>query len=238
MKIKLFLLSILVPFISYGQDTINTKYNFELTGIHNSVNGNARTTLTMLANNSVSWKKFESSVSTEYQLVSNDGVNSVNDFTVKLQPRIVDKKYSIFSFGQLSSLESKKISQRFEGGIGAGYNVIYKPNFGINLSYATLFYNNNFDNLTNRNGLRHSPRYVIWGKLPKHKITYSSEAYFQPSFIDYTDYILRTKHKVGLNLSDKFTISLNYSTWFESYFVQDATNDVKTFTIGTSYKFE
>ena len=205
----------------------------------NQVNGLTRTTLNFNALNTVKWKKFESSVSTDYQLVSNDGTNAVNDFTVRLQPKIVDEKYSVFSFGQLSSLESKRITQRFEGGLGGGITAYKKDKvLQINLSYATLYYNNNFQDLTNRNGFRHSPRIQIYGKNEKSKLSYATEMFYQPTFLDLNDYILRTKSSVGFDLNKKFTITLIYNTWFESYFIQDAINDVKTFTVGTTFKID
>ena len=201
--------------------------------------GSTRTTLNFNALNTVKWKKFESSVSTDYQLVSNDGTNAVNDFTVRLQPKIVDEKYSVFSFGQLSSLESKRITQRFEGGLGGGITAYKKDKvLQINLSYATLYYNNNFQDLTNRNGFRHSPRIQIYGKNEKSKLSYATEMFYQPTFLDLNDYILRTKSSVGFDLNKKFTITLIYNTWFESYFIQDAINDVKTFTVGTTFKID
>lgn len=233
------LLLFLTHSLSAQNDTIQTSYKVDLTGVLNQVNGSTRTTLNFNALNTVKWKKFESSVSTDYQLVSNDGTNAVNDFTVRLQPKIVDEKYSIFSFGQLSSLESKRITQRFEGGLGGGFTA-YKMDklIQINISYATLYYNNNFQDLTNRNGFRHSPRIQIYGKNEKSKLSYSTEMFYQPTFLDLNDYILRTKTSVGFDLNKKFTITLLYNTWFESYFIQDAINDVKTFTVGTTFKID
>ena len=230
---------ILTYSLSAQNDTIQTSYKVDLTGVLNQVNGSTRTTLNFNALNTVKWKKFESSVSTVYQLVSNDGTNAVNDFTVRLQPKIVDEKYSVFSFGQLSSLESKRITQRFEGGLGGGI-IAYKKDklLQINLSYATLYYNNNFQDLTNRNGFRHSPRIQIYGKNEKSKLSYSTEMFYQPTFSNLNDYILRTKSSVGFDLNKKFTITLLYNTWFESYFIQDAINDVKTFTVGTTFKID
>jgi hypothetical protein len=230
---------ILTYSLSAQNDTIQTSYKVDLTGVLNQVNGSTRTTLNFNALNTVKWKKFESSVSTDYQLVSNDSTNAVNDFTVRLQPKIVDEKYSIFSFGQLSSLESKRITQRFEGGLGGGVTVYKKDKLlQINLSYATLYYNNNFQDLTNRNGFRHSPRIQIYGKNEKSKLSYSTEMFYQPAFSNFNDYILRTKSSVGFDLNKKFTITLLYNTWFESYFIQDAINDVKTFTVGTTFKID
>jgi hypothetical protein len=144
----LLLLSIILFNQLLSQDTIKTSYKVDLTGIVNEVNGQSRTTLNFNLSNSIKWKKFESMIGTDYQLLSNDGTNAVNDFTVRLQPKIVDKKYSIFSFGQLSSLESKKITSRFEGGIGGGITLFKLSSLESTFSYGTLYYNNNFQDLT------------------------------------------------------------------------------------------
>jgi hypothetical protein len=234
----LLLLSIILFNQLLSQDTIKTSYKVDLTGIVNEVNGQSRTTLNFNLSNSIKWKKFESMIGTDYQLLSNDGTNAVNDFTVRLQPKIVDKKYSIFSFGQLSSLESKKITSRFEGGIGGGITLFKLSSLESTFSYGTLYYNNNFQDLTQRKGFRHSPRFQMYGKYEPYKISYSTEIFYQPAFERLDDYILRTKTAVGFDLNKKFTINLSYVTWFESYFVTGALNDVKTFTVGTTFKID
>jgi len=241
------LLSLLIPIIlipitlySQGNDTnlIRSTYKFDLTGVVNSINGLTKTIVNSSASNMVKWKKFESTFGTDYQLMSDNGVNAVNDFTLKIQPRIVEKNYSIFSFGQLSSLESKKITQRFEGGLGGGRTVLKNKYFESTLSYAILYYNNNFQDLTDRNGFRHSPRLQVWGKIEDYKINYSYEIFYQPSTGNYKDYILRSKTVVGFDLNKKFMITASYFSWYESYYAIGSRNNVKTFTFGTSYKID
>lgn len=222
----------------FSQDTIRSTYKVDLTGVVNQVNGQSRTTLSFGFTNSLKWKKFESTIGTDYQLLSTNGTNAVNDFTVRLQPRIVDKKYSIFSFGQLSSLESKKITSRFEGGIGGGFTLLKHKYLEVTSSYGILYYDNNFSDLTRRSGFRHSPRVQLFGKNETYKLSYYSEFFYQPSFTSINDYILRTKNTLGFDLNKKLTINLQYVTWFESYFVTGAINDVKTLTVGTTIKIE
>jgi len=224
------------PLIS--QDTIKTSYKFDLNGVINSVNGSTRTVVSTSASNSVKWKKFESSVGTDYQLLSDDGVNSVNDFSLRFQPRIVEDHYSIFAFGQLSSLESKKITQRFAGGVGGGRTLLKTKYLESTLSYGFLFYNNTFQELTHRDGFRHSPRFQAWGKIDNYKINYFFEVFYQPSTSDLNDYILRSKTTIGFDLNKKFTINANYQTWFESFYVIGSRNNVKTLTLGTSFKLD
>lgn len=236
-KIKLLLIPIIfLASPAYSQDTVVTSYKFDLTGILNSVNGVNRTVVNTSASNSVKWKKFESTVGTDYQLLSDNGVNSVNDFTMRIQPRIVDAHYSIFTFGQLSSLESKKITQRFEGGLGGGRTILKTKYLESTLSYAVLFYSNNFQDLTHRDGLRHSPRFQLWGKSDEYKISYFFEIFYQPSTSDINDYILRSKSSIGFDLNKKFTLNAVYQTWYESFYIVGSRNDVKTLTLGTSYK--
>ena len=239
----LFLIPIIifpVSLLCQEKDTIpiKTTYKFDLTGVVNNVNGISKTIVNSSASNTVKWRKFESTLGTDYQLLSDQGINAVNDFTLRIQPRIVEKHYSIFSFGQLSSLESKKITQRFEGGIGGG-RTLWKTKFiESTISYAMLYYNNNFQDLTHRNGFRHSPRFQVWGKLEEYKINYSFEIFYQPSIQDYNDYILRSKTVLGFDLSKKFMINATYSSWYESFYAVGSRNNVKTFTFGTSYKID
>ena len=51
-------------------------------------------------------------------MMTNNNTQLINDFVLRVQPRVIDEKYSIFSFGQISSLYSKKVNQRVEAGIG------------------------------------------------------------------------------------------------------------------------
>jgi hypothetical protein len=101
-----------------------------------------------------------------------------------------------------------------------------------------LYYNNNFQDLTHRNGFRHSPRFQFWGKLDDYKINYSFEIFYQPSTQDYNDYILRSKTVVGFDLNKKFMINATYNSWYESFYAVGSRNNVKTFTFGTSYKID
>lgn len=231
---------IIIPTSALCQDTIpiKTTYKFDLTGVVNNVNGVSKTIVNSSASNTVKWRKFESTLGTDYQLLSDQGINAVNDFTLRVQPRIVEKHYSIFSFGQLSSLESKKITQRFEGGIGGGRTIWKTKYFESTVSYAMLYYNNNFQDLTHRDGFRHSPRFQLWGKLEDYKINYSFEIFYQPSTQDYNDYILRSKTVVGFDLNKKFMINATYNSWYESFYAVGSRNNVKTFTFGTSYKID
>ena len=240
-------LSLLIPIVifpltlfSQEKDTsgIKTTYKFDLTGVVTNVNGISKTIVNSSAANTVKWKKFESTLGTDYQLMSDNGVNAVNDFTLRVQPRIVEKHYSVFSFGQLSSLESKKITQRFEGGLGGGRTLFKKRYLESTLSYAMLYYNNNFQDLTHRDGFRHSPRFQAWGKMEDYKISYSFEIFYQPATSDLNDYILRSKTVMGFDLSKKFTITASYTSWYESYYAIGSRNNVKTFTFGTSYKID
>ena len=77
-NLLLILASLFSLHLKAQSDTVLSDYEFTLTGIYNSVNDMSRTTLTMSAKNSIKWKKFESMVSTDYQLVSDDNINSVS----------------------------------------------------------------------------------------------------------------------------------------------------------------
>lgn len=237
--ISLLIPIIIIPFgLKAQSDTVKSTYAFSLTGVLNNVNGSNRTIITSNASNTIKWKKFESGTNTDYQLISDNGKNAVNDFTIRFQPRIVESKFSIFSFAQLSSLESKKITHRFEGGIGGGKTLFKSKYLESTISYGFLYFDNSYQDLTERKGFRHSPRFQIFGKAEQYKVAYSYEIYYQPSTKDLLDYILRSKASVGFDLNKKITINMTYVTWYETYFITGSMNDIKTFTFGTSYKIE
>ena len=73
-KIILFLAPvILVPLQGFSQDkdtnVIKTTYKFDMTGVVNSVNGATKTVVNSSALNTVKWRKFESSLGTDYQQI-------------------------------------------------------------------------------------------------------------------------------------------------------------------------
>lgn len=238
------LISLLIPVIviplglEAQNDTIKSTYIFNLTGVVNTVNGSNKTIITSNASNTIKWRKFESGTNTDYQLISDNGKNAVNDFTIRIQPRIVQPSFSVFSFAQLSSLESKKITHRFEGGIGGGKNLFKTKYLESTISYGILYFDNSYQDLTARKGFRHSPRFQAFGKADQYKIGYFYEIYYQPTTKDMSDYILRSKASVGFDLNKKVTINLVYVTWYETYFITGSMNDIKTFTFGTTYKID
>lgn len=186
--------------------------------------------------NSVSWKKFETGLATNYQLMVTNGNILVNDFTLRLQPRIVDKNYSIFTSGQISQLTSKKIAQRIETGIGGGITTFRTKYLENTLSYGILYYDNTYldPNIIN-SGIRHSPRVQLFGEIKNYKLKYFTECLYQPKVTNLTDYILMTKSWVKFDLNKSFGIKLQYTTSFESFFAQNATNDIKNFLVGLNY---
>ena len=114
---------LLIPFLIltntlFSQDTIKTKFTFDLTGSVSQANDNKQDNILLSSFSSVGWKKFETGLSTSYQMMTNNNTQLINDFVLRVQPRIIDDKYSIFSFGQISSLYSKKVNQRVEAGVG------------------------------------------------------------------------------------------------------------------------
>ena len=116
---------LLIPFLIltntlFSQDTIKTKFTFDLTGSVSQANDNKQDNILLNSFSSVGWKKFETGLSTSYQMMTNNNTQLINDFVLRVQPRVIDDKYSIFSFGQISSLYSKKVNQRVEAGVGYG----------------------------------------------------------------------------------------------------------------------
>ena len=119
---------LLIPFLVltntlFSQDTIKTKFTFDLTGSISQANTNKQDNILLNSFSSVGWRKFETGLSTSYQMMTNNNTQLINDFVLRVQPRVIDENYSIFSFGQISSLYSKKVNQRGEAGIGYGKTI-------------------------------------------------------------------------------------------------------------------
>ena len=219
-------------FIFAQTDTIKTKFTFDLTGSVSQANDNKQDNILLSSFSSVGWKKFETGLSTSYQMMTNNNTQLINDFVLRVQPRVIDEKYSIFSFGQISSLYSKKVNQRVEAGVGYGRTIFKRKLLESTFSLGTLYFNNDYSDLTNRKGLRLSPRIQLFGKNEKYKISYSFEGFYQPNLWDKNDYITNTKTTFLFDLNKKFSIKMNYSTSFESFIITGARNDIKNFTMG------
>lgn len=214
------------------QDTIITKFNFDLTGAVSQANSNTQNNIQFNSMSSVGWKKFETGLITSYQIMNNNGTQLINDFVIRVQPRVVDKKYSVFSFYQLSSLYSKKVNQRIETGVGYGRTIFKRKLIEGTLSLGTLYFSNDYSDLTRKEGIRVSPRIQFFGKNEKYKLSYLFEGFYQPNVLDKKDYISNTKTSLLFDLNKKFSIKLNYVTSFESYIKSGGRNDIKNFTMG------
>ena len=138
----------------------------------------------------------------------------------------------MFSFGQVSSLYSKKVNLRVESGLGYGQTIFKTKLLEGTLSGGLLYFSNDYTDLTHREGLRLSPRVQLFGKNEKYKITYSFETYYQPNLMDKKDYITNTKASFLFDLNKKFAIKFNYTSSFESFVKSGGRNDIKNFTMG------
>jgi hypothetical protein len=99
-----------------------------------------------------------------------------------------------------------------------------------------LFYDNKYIDPTIINsGIRHSPRVQFFGEMKNYKLKYFAECLYQPKVGETSDYILMTKSWVKFDLNKLFSIKLQYTTSYESFFAKDARNDIKNFLVGLNY---
>jgi hypothetical protein len=153
-----------------------------------------------------------------------------------VQPRIIDKDYSVFTFGQISQLTSKKINQRVETGVGGGITTFRTKYLENTLSYGVLYYDNTYvDPAIVNSGIRHSPRTQFFGEIKNYKLKYFTECLYQPKVGETSDYILATKSWIKFDLNKLLGIKLQYTTAYESFFAKGATNDIKNFLVGINY---
>ncbi|MEP7278822.1 MAG: DUF481 domain-containing protein [Bacteroidota bacterium] len=207
-----------LPSIAQFNDSVHHNLGFAATGIVNQTNdGNS-----FVLNNNLKFniskknKFFNSGASWVYgrqngQQTNND-VNATMDFDIygKL-PHLYywglagyDKSYSL------------KINDRFQGGLGLGYNFLDKKNAVIVVSDGLLYEYSNLDDTSSTNDkyrtVRNSLRlkyHVVWKEI----IIFDGAHFWQPSLCDGKDYVIKSTTSLSIKLKKwlNLTSSLIYN---------------------------
>jgi len=199
-------------------DSIHHNLGYAATGIINQTNdGNS-----FVLNNSAKFninkknKSFNSGASWVYgrqngQLTNND-VNATMDFDVYGHlPHLY--YWGLAGYDKSFSL---KINDRFQGGLGIGYNFLDEKNAAIGLSDGILYEYSSLDDTTsardNYHTLRNSLRlkyHFVWKGI----ITFDGVHFWQPSLSYRNDYIIKSTSSLGLKLKKwlSLTSSLIYN---------------------------
>jgi hypothetical protein len=198
-------------------DTVNYYANFSGTGNLNRTN---TTGSTYLLNNAlqfqVSKKKFSINSMANHVYGKNPTSKTNDDFLGILNLDIL-KGVQQFYYWALTSYEksfSLKLDKRFQAGAGVGYTFVNTTNANLEVSDGVLFETADLSisdekgqtsYQTVRNSLRLKYRFII-----KEIFRLDGINFYQPSFSDGSDYIL----KLNANFSIKLYKWLNFTTSF------------------------
>lgn len=175
-----------------------------------------------LLNNSlafkISKKKMVLNADAGYIYGQQNGALTNNDFAASLNFNLYQGSRRFYYWGLMSYLKSYslKVNDQFQGGVGAAYDVISKPNATLNLSDGILFENNDLllkDTIpdvyhTFRNSFRLYYKWTI-NKI----IVLEGAHYYQQSFQYASDYMLKSSNSLSIKLRSwlAITAALNYN---------------------------
>ena len=187
MRFILLLIFLMLPVLASSQDTIKDTVKVSLdnniNGAYTKFSNNSNiVNVGFVGDNSVSYKKFKLSSSSNYSLSFRDTI---------LANELVEKTNAGYADFFLSNVYTQSLvrSVRNDNAFGIGYGKkLSIKNLDLSLSYAILyqktFYNNGTTKQVGRNSFRTKLKYD--GNL----IGFSTEFYYQPNFESMKDYIV------------------------------------------------
>lgn len=145
-----------------------------------------------------------------------------NDFVFTHDFNLYNKKGNFYYWGLVNYTTnySLKINNQLQAGLGAAYNFVNTNNAWLNLSDGIIFETSNItvnDSVSNyqtfRNSLRLAYRFVI-----KEIFIFSGSNFYQPSFTNGNDYIIRSNNSAGIKLNKwlSFVTSLTYNQFWRT----------------------
>lgn len=229
-------------FKTFAQFSDSTHYyiKYASTGSINRTNDGNSYLLNNMAGFKISKKKISLNAGGSYiygkqdHKLTNDDISAALDFNwYKDSPH-----FYYWGLANYDKSFSLKINRRFQGGLGAAYDLIHKPNATLNISNGILFENSDLFlkdtipdvNRTFRNSLRLHYKWVI-----KDIIIVEGMHILQNSLSHGNDYIIKTNNSLSLKLrawllltaaltynklnrTDRENLLINYGITIEKYF--------------------
>lgn len=225
---RILLVILLFPLYCFSQSEITLDNN--LTGIYSQSKNGQQFGINFVGNNSIQKNKISLDLGTNYSFRFNPDI-SENEFIQRLNIGYNQDRYDIFTTYQYNYSLVRNILADHWIGIGGGVKRSI-PYGKTSLSYAFIYENAKYEVFSLEQTFRHSIRFKI--KVSGKLFGFSTEYYYQPSTINYSDYIVYGSSKVTVFQNKPF-----------SFIIQDVINyrsisDVKmihNLTIGCSYKF-
>jgi hypothetical protein len=195
-------------------DTTNYFVSLNATGIINKTNDRN----SWILNNNLKFSLYRKQISLnsstgfvygeQQQMLSNRDFNSAFDFNYYIK----NKPTYFWGLASYEKNFSLKIDNRFQSGLGLGYNFIEKQNAFVSLSNGILYERSdlrqtvetrNIDYVTFRNSLRLKFRFII-----AQRVTFDGTDFLQHALGERKDYIIRSQ----TNLSVKLIRWLSFTT--------------------------
>ncbi|RFS19985.1 DUF481 domain-containing protein [Chitinophaga silvatica] len=213
-----FSLCLYVTSLAQFSDSVHYYVKYGSTGSINKTNDG---TAYLLNNNlgfKISKKKITLNTSASYiygkqnHALTNNDVSAALDFSVNTG----SDRFYYWGLTTYDRSYSLKINDRFQAGAGVAYDVIKRENAFLNLSDGLLFETSNLylhDTIpdvyqTLRNSFRLSYKWVI-----KKMIVFEGANYFQNSFMNGNDYIIKCNNSMSVKLRSwlSITAALTYN---------------------------
>lgn len=204
--------------IAQFSDSIHHNIGYAATGIVNQTDNSNSFVLNNALKFNVSRKNKFLNSSASYIYGKQDGTLTNNDFSTAVNFNIYGHLPHLYYWG-LAGYDkslSLKINDRFQGGLGIGYDFIDKKEASISLSDGILYEYNDLKDTTAEHDtyrtLRNSLRlkyHFVWKGI----IVLDGVQFWQPSLSNGNDYVLKSLNSLSLKLKKwlNFTSSLNYN---------------------------
>ncbi|MDF2455376.1 MAG: hypothetical protein K0R51_1369 [Cytophagaceae bacterium] len=140
-------------------------------------------------------------------LTNNDFFSSV-DFNVFAKP----SKWYFWGLGTYEKSYSLKINDRFQGGLGVGYQFVYRPNAAFAVSDGILYEETALYDTPKYEVLRNSFR-VKHKFVYQNRITIEGAHFWQQALSSWEDYILKSNTTLSVKLKSwlSFTTTFTYN---------------------------
>jgi hypothetical protein len=226
MRKTLLFLFILLSLNISSQTEIKLDNNF--TGIL-STNNTTTFGFNFVGNNSIDLNKISFDFSTNYAMRFSP-ILKENEFIQRQNIGYEKEKWDLFITHQYNYSLIRKINADNWLGIGGGLKFKYK--WGkLSFSYATIYQNSDYFQQQSEYLFRHSLRGKL--KFERKNISFSSEYFYQPNFIDFKDVIIYGNSKISLFTNKSINIIIQDVVNWRS------TSDVKlihNLSLGIGYK--
>ena len=213
-KITLLILSILCFQLSFSQfnDSVHHHFAFTSTGVYNKTKDQQ----SFVFNNAIAYevnkKRIAYNTGASWIYGTQNKQLSNNDFSAAANIDYLKDIHRLYYWALVNydNSYSLKINYRFQSGVGVGYNFVKKTNFGLEISDGFVFETSDLTdpNLgkdvyqTVRNSMRIKYRW-------SYNKTFSLEGtnFYQPSIIDFSDYILKLNNKLSVKLNKWLSVN-------------------------------